>query len=1656
MNKSFISMLLVMTMIGGLVLGAFEFDSNNVVMALQYNQGYSLEAEDMDSTGVNINSGFILKTEEAKDIEFIKQNLSINGDIKLQIEQKDSKTYFIKPEKSLLKNKIYQFNLKLENTEENWNFQTMSDFGVLGSLPRNQSTKVPINTGIEINFTHEGTDQIAKYFEIEPSVEGEFEIHDRVAVFVPKELKPGTIYKVTLKKGLKVKDSAQQLSEDYSFSFETQKKEDVNEEQEKGSFYFKTNMNEFSTEGKQLIPFSYYINNRKDNTLDDHINVNVYAYKSIDEFIEGMQKTNSVPQWARYNFEGRLVNTKKLEKAVSFKQTLPDRNQREKFIEIPQNLKSGYYVVEGVWEDVKFQTFVQVTDIGVYQTKDKDKTYIWLNDIKTEKPINKASVKLSGTNLKWESNDNGIVKFETPNSDEPISYYIIEANDGKSIVVTSGYNNELYGHENQNYNYWKYIKTDRNMYKPTDTVQFYGYIQNRYKEENIDRVKVEIKENSYIWGYKNFPGNEENSLDHVELNVENGFFEGELKLPYLDNGHYNLTVKLKDEVILSTYITVEDYIKPAYKIEISKDKKAIFVDEKVNFNIKSSFFEGTPVSNLDIDYNTYGITNESGKVKTDIKGNAVVDINPKYKEGLQDRRTVGLWSNASLPESGRITGDESVDVYINDINVGATGEIKDNKITLEAQVNYIDLKPLNDEDTENDKEYIGGGVDSKKITGEIFKNEWKKKEVGQYYDFINKVVRKKYEYYTEKTKVKSFEIVTDNKGYGKFELNVSDIDECYYTAEIKTEDSKGRVMKYSPYISRSTSSNEKINRGEIRRPEYDDYKLDGGKENYKLNEDVKLTFKNNEEVMPEGRYLFIQAQNGIKNINVQNSPIYNGEFEERDIPNIIIKGVYFNGKTYIESTPFNAIYDFKQKEILLSAKTDKESYKPGEECTVTIKAQALDSETNEFNEGKKAIVNLSIVDEAIFSMQEEYIDTLEQLYQRLPSGINYSYISHGGNSDIVRYNGGIESEKSMADGASNEMLKSAFNNSARGESKVKIRSDFKDTALFKTVRLDEKGEGKLIFKLPDNVTSWRISMSAISNDIDAGSNKVNLNVSLPYFINQSINTTYLVGDKPYIGLTSYGEDLKEGEKITYEVTCAQKSDFISTVTAKAFERVSVPLWELEEGNYDLVVKSTSESGLTDGMTSTIKVVNTYHQIQKAKHEKLLPNMNIVGGNKGITKLVFANDSISKYIYELYNLAYTSGNRIDQKVIAYSAKKLLKDKFEQDDVKVEDIKLSDYQTNDGAISLLPYSDNDLELSAKLISIVKNDMDISKVKAYLYDVLYDKGSQGEDKVIALYGLAQLQEPVLLELDKKESIQNLSLKEYIYMALAYAELNEYNKANLIYEEKITPYIEDYEVDSRVKSGSEDDNLYYTALTSVLASKLNKENKEKLHNFARNNYSKEVLVKVENYLYILNEINDKESQTAEFSYTYRGEKFDKEIKDSRIVTLKIPSVNLKDFNVTSVEGNISVVTVFEEELKDKIKEDKSLKVSKVYTKYEGEETKEFSQGDIVKVIINYDIKEDAIDDFYEIIDYAPSGLKPIESSYNRGEKLYIPGYYRNIESGKVTFYVNKNNEEKKPLYYYARVVTTGTYKAEGVIIQGTRNRDSLYISDQDTITIK
>ena len=112
----------------------------------------------------------------------------------------------------------------------------------------------------------------------------------------------------------------------------------------------------------------------------------------------------------------------------------------------------------------------------------------------------------------------------------------------------------------------------------------------------------------------------------------------------------------------------------------------------------------------------------------------------------------------------------------------------------------------------------------------------------------------------------------------------------------------------------------------------------------------------------------------------------------------------------------------------------------------------------------------------------------------------------------------------------------------------------------------------------------------------------------------------------------------------------------------------------------------------------------------------------------------------------------------------------------------------------------------------------------------------------------------------------------------------------------------------------------------------------------------------------------------------------------------------------------------------------------------------------DLVKVEITYTIDKTAIDNTYEISDYAPAGLKPLNNPWSYGVRDLLGCWYRQFDGQKVTFVVGKYDEKNppQPLVYYARVASPGQYVAEGTIAQGSMVKSSIVTIDDTKIVIE
>ena len=110
------------------------------------------------------------------------------------------------------------------------------------------------------------------------------------------------------------------------------------------------------------------------------------------------------------------------------------------------------------------------------------------------------------------------------------------------------------------------------------------------------------------------------------------------------------------------------------------------------------------------------------------------------------------------------------------------------------------------------------------------------------------------------------------------------------------------------------------------------------------------------------------------------------------------------------------------------------------------------------------------------------------------------------------------------------------------------------------------------------------------------------------------------------------------------------------------------------------------------------------------------------------------------------------------------------------------------------------------------------------------------------------------------------------------------------------------------------------------------------------------------------------------------------------------------------------------------------------------------------VELWIDYSAK--AMDGAYCVTDYLPSGLEYVSGSAKIDKADHVGyGYsrYAAVEGQKIMFYdCNGRFDRKYVYYYYARVISPGTFKAEGTLVQNLNAKDYWTVGDDGIVVIK
>ncbi|MBQ9992269.1 MAG: hypothetical protein IJP33_02430, partial [Firmicutes bacterium] len=942
---------------------------------------------------------------------------------------------------------------------------------------------------------------------------------------------------------------------------------------------------------------------------------------------------------------------------------------------------------------------------------------------------------------------------------------------------------------------------------------------------------------------------------------------------------------------------------------------------------------------------------------------------------------------------------------------------------------------VNKLDTSNIKS-AGDAWDIEKLKGEPLdipvnmswaKIYYTKHEDGSYYDYIQKETVTRYTYVRHEDFIESFTMTSKNGVIELANLNEKlDDENAYYVLSYNYNDQNG----YYCYDSRSWGYT------------YFNYPYDSYYRNFSFmnmneaadnifyysnftdNEDISLQLQENSQPVSSGRYIAIQKGDAFGEYSLNNADVpYLSEFNEDLIPNYVVTGLYFDGKHIYPIDNFNFWYDSSERKLQLEIETDKESYAAGEDITVTVTVKDKDG-----NAAANTDVLLSLVDEAAFAVEDQYVNILDGIYSQRYRNYVESYGSH------IQHNLDGDEPGTAEEG---------------GEGGADyIRSDFVDTAFFATLLTDENGKAEFSFSMPDNLTTWRITAQGFNEAMHAGDKVSQTIVTQEFFINPVFSDVYLAGDEAYISLRCFGTSVTGEENVKYSVILT-KDGIEQNFAAEgmAGEYTFLKLGRLEAGSYTLTMKA--ESGeLGDAIQKTIECIASGISTNISESFDLAEGINITP-EKYPVLLSFSNGSFKEYNEVLGWLLSNSNNtRADQAL----TRAFVLDQLGAADY-FGDIDTSWIQPDYTGGLMLFDTDNhsiffDNQLSALAALAVPEYLNQTTLTDYLYSIVDDYDSAAADIAAAYMGLAALGEPVLLDIRYMLAGDWFEYDEALYLLLGLALLGDEENTESLYETMISArmQIEQNAITGDMAWLSNEkadayETQFRTAFALAIATAAGKDTDAAM--FAE--YLQQI--KPDRYLYLLQmvyyakNIEPAESAPAAFSFMQDGERkvIELGMTDKTAFWFSKEQLEKADFKVLS--GDVYCTAFYEGSaalLDEPARE--LVKLEKNITTVKGDG----GPGTVYLVTVSVKFDKTAPYGGYTVEDYIPSGCRFLKVERYVNDNWYcidqglqgITFYYPYPDPAEgLSIYGNSSNGTTT-IRYYIRSLLPGDYVSDSAVI--------------------
>ncbi|MBI4730154.1 MAG: Ig-like domain-containing protein [Acidobacteria bacterium] len=1608
---------------------------------------YRLTAAKSDATGVAPDSGFVLVARGGADPASLAKRIRVEPALKLTVRPAAGSGQGLRPGETaaaptrfrvtaaspMRAGNVYRFTMLDApggSPVRTWAFQVQSPLRVVAVLPADHATDVPLDIGIELTFSHDGVTGVEDRLRISPPTQGRLEIHKRVAVFVPKKLEPRRLYTVTLRPGVSVEGSGETIEEPFTFRFETGSGPRGGGGPAEPALQFTRSVWESAISGAPVLGL-YGGEDQPGRSLP----VAVYRFPGAQEFLSSLDGLAKVPSWAGLTRARFRTSLDGLVKAASFTAKIQRAGRYgDLYVVFPEPLPAGFYIVQaGAAGSDRIQAWLQVTDLATYASVSAPRTLVWVNDVAAGAAVAGATIRVAGGDFSATTGADGVALFETPKSLvrlEPsvlgetassVRNLTVTAPGGRTAVVPlsdilTGYDSYQFRENvfpgNPSF-YWRFLYTDRHLYRPTDTVHFWGLVRRRAAPARGQKISVEVGGWDQETGARVVLGRTTVTATAM------GTFIGRLPIEAASPGYYDLEARVGDQTIASTYLEVADFVKPAYKIDVTSSKKAVFEGDPVRFDIRASFFDGTPVPGTRLSVSGAG----GGSVVTDADGRATVDWAAE-PEGGWEFASIGV--TPALAEEGDITGGTTVRVFPSAVTIDADAVVEGGAVTVTGTLYRVDMARLNSDEPGDPWDVRAGPAPGRPVRATAREISYRRVEEGESYDFVNKRVVKTYRYEREERTIPGERSATsDSKG--RFRMSFPAGESRSYEIDVTAIDESGRSAKAS------VSAHERFRWDAASDAGSDVLHLSSLKDGpFRPGDEVRLTMLLGAEELPSGapnRYLFLRARNGIQGYGLEGDPTYAFSFSDDDVPNVTISGVRFTGGTYQEvAWPYEAVFDRATRKLSVSVSPDRARYRPGDTSTLNVRV------TDAAGTPARAEVMLGAVDEAIYRLEGQNflsdLGILDSLYELVPAGVLRAYVSH-------------------------QSPRAAPAAEQGGEGGA--RSDFKDVALFDRVQTGGDGRASIRFKVPDNLTSWRVSALAVTQDLHAGSTVALVPVGLPVFADLAMSDTYLTSDRPLVRLRAFGDALRAGDPVSFEVSSGTLIDSPLKASGRAFEPVDVALPPLREGRHEITVR-VSAGGRSDALVRPVTVLPSRLVRAVSRFAEVGPGERFSPERTPdrVVTVTLSDHNRGRYYPVLLELSWTGGDRVDQRLARDQAQEMLAKNFREVAALPEEFVASRYQTPDGGVAIFPFAGDDLGISARVAALAPDRFGRQGLARYFRKVVLDPEETRERAIQALYGLSALGEPVLTDVQRAAGEADLSSRERLYVGLAAAVLGDQDTATRVYRGLLGELGEQRGAAVRLRVGrDQDDVLEATSLAAILGAALADDAAPALFQYTLDNSARERFLALEQISFLALALPRLSGEPVGFAYSEDGSRVEKTLERGESLSLRLTPAKLRALDLRVGRGTLGVATSLLEPFDAAgVRPDRDVSIARRYNGRTESPTR-LRDGSLVRISLEWDLGPQASDGCYQVSDLLPSGLRPVTRLWERGIEDAGVAYPYSIEGQRVSFCVSRS-WRSRVVSYYARVVGLGDYTAEPVVMQSQKVPESMNATGSVRVEIR